>query len=240
MPKTLQEWKVLPHQKLSRIDENLLTVVGELRMPLGKFPRRMTVVRLGDSRLIFYSAIALDETEMTALELYGIPAYLIVPSGIHRLDAKIWKDRYPELTVIAPAGARRKVAEVVPVDRTTIDFEDPTVEYMTVPGTAGHEAALLVRTPSGTTLIVNDVIWNLEDLHGFSRVFFHMFGFAGSEPRVPRFVQRKAIKDKAAFRAQLESWAEIRDLNRIIVSHGEIVTRDAPMVLRDLAHSLAA
>jgi hypothetical protein len=142
MPGILKEWTVLPHGALNRLEKDLLTVVGDLPMPLGTFPRRMTVVRLPDSRLIIYSAIALDEPEMRALEGWGRPSYLIVPSDIHRKDAKIWKDRYPGLFVVTPAGARDKVAEVVPVDATSVDFDDPNVHFVTVPGTEQHEAAL--------------------------------------------------------------------------------------------------
>ena len=52
---------MLPHGKLSAIDDNILTVTGDIHMPLMDLPRRMTVVRLNDARLIVYSAIALDE-----------------------------------------------------------------------------------------------------------------------------------------------------------------------------------
>jgi hypothetical protein len=114
MSRALQKWKVLPHGKLEKIDENILTVVGDIRMPLMDLPRRMTVVRLSDSRLVVFSAIALDEKEMATLEAFGRPAYLIVPSDKHRLDAKIWKDRYPAMQVVAPEGARAKVEETVP------------------------------------------------------------------------------------------------------------------------------
>ena len=75
MTRPFQEWKVLPHGKLSQIDDNILTVVGEISMPLMDLPRRMTVVRLNDSRLVIFSAIALEEDEMAALEAYGRPAY---------------------------------------------------------------------------------------------------------------------------------------------------------------------
>ena len=44
MIQTYQHWKVRPHGKLSRVDEGILTVTGPIRMPLGSFPRRMTVV----------------------------------------------------------------------------------------------------------------------------------------------------------------------------------------------------
>ena len=240
MPKPFTEWTVLPHGKLSRLDDNLLSVSGELPMPVGDFPRRMTVVRLHDGRLVVYSAIALDEAEMQALEAFGEPAFLVVPNDIHRMDAKIWKDRYPQARVVAPAGVRKQVEEVVPVDDTTPDFGDPQVKFVTVPGTEEHEAALVVRTWSGTTLIVNDLIWNLDDRPGFGGWLFRVLGFTGSEPRIPTMVELREIKDKDALRGQLERWARIPGLNRIIVSHGEIVTRDAPGVLDRLAESLAA
>ena len=43
MPRPFEAWKVLPHGKLTVIDENLLSVVGGLPMPIGDLPRRMTV-----------------------------------------------------------------------------------------------------------------------------------------------------------------------------------------------------
>src|SRR5205085_8411836 len=107
--KPLQKWKVLPHGKLQQIDDNILTVTGLIPMPLMQLPRRMTVVRLSGSRLVIFSAIALDSDGMATLEAFGRPAYLIVPSDKHRLDAKFWKDRYPAMRVLAPEGARGAV-----------------------------------------------------------------------------------------------------------------------------------
>src|SRR6185295_19817668 len=127
-------------------------VTGTLTMPLGDYPRRMTVARLSDGRLVIYSAIALAEPDMQTLEAFGTPAYLIVPGDLHRLDAKVWRDRFPQLIVVAPAGIRKHVEKVVPVDLTTVDFGDPRVRFVTVPGTDEHEAALVVESTTGTTL----------------------------------------------------------------------------------------
>ena len=240
MPKPFTEWTVLPHGKLTRLDDNLLSVTGDLHMPVGDFPRRMTVVRLHAGRLVVFSAIALDEAEMGALEAFGEPSYLVVPNDIHRMDAKIWKDRYPSLRVVAPAGVRKQVEEVVAVDDTEPNFGDPQVQFVTVPGTHDREAALVVRTWSGTTLIVNDLIWNMADRPGMGGWLFHVMGFTGKEPRIPAIVELREIKDKVALREQLERWALIPGLNRIIVSHGNIVSRDAKGVLDRLAESLAA
>ena len=241
MPGVFKEWTVLPHGKLTRVEDNVLTVTGNLPMPIGEFPRRMTVVRLRDGRLVIFSAIALDEPEMQALEAWGTPRYLIVPSDIHRKDARIWKDRYPALTVITPAGARDKTADVVSVDATSVDFDDPSVTFVTVPGTNQHESALVIQGGgAGTTLVVNDLIWNIDDRPGFGGWLFRMAGFTGSEPKIATVVALKTIKDKPALKAQLEQWAALPRLVRIIVSHGDIITKEPPQVLRALAGSLAS
>lgn len=239
MPGVFKEWTVLPHSKLTRVEDDLLTVTGNLPMPMGEFPRRMTVVRLDDGRLVIFSAIALDEPEMQALEAWGTPCYLIIPSDIHRKDARIWKDRYPGLVVVAPAGARAKTAEVVAVDASSVDFNDPRVGFVTVPGTEQHESALVIQGDGGTTLVVNDLLWNVDDRPGFGGWLFRLAGFTGSEPKIPMIVALKSIKDKPALKAQLEQWAELPGLSRIIVSHGDIITKDPAQVLRGLAATLA-
>ena len=64
MTAAFKTWKVLPHGKLTTVEENILTVVGEIPMPLASITRRMTVVRLRDGRLVIFNAIALDEVRI--------------------------------------------------------------------------------------------------------------------------------------------------------------------------------
>src|SRR4030095_8489195 len=193
MPRPFDHWTVLPHSPLASVADNIRTVVGTIHMPLMDLPRRMTVVRMAGRRLIVYSAIALGDEEMAALESFGDFAYLIVPSDKHRLDARIWKNRYPALTVVAPRGAREKVEKVVPVDTTEPRFGDPTVEFTEVGGTREREAALVVRTPTGTTLVLNDVIGNIHDGKGVGGWLLHVAGFAGEKAQGPRVVQRSVV-----------------------------------------------
>jgi hypothetical protein len=232
------QWKVLPHGKLSRIDDTIHTVVGEIQMPMVELPRRMTVVRLRDGRLVIWSAIALDNAEMARLEAIGRPAFLIVPNDHHRLDAKAWKMRFPELQVVAPEGAREKVAEAVPVDTTSPDFGDPAVRFLAVKGTRGHEAALRIDTPNGTTLVLNDLVANIRHESGFGGWLLRLMGFAGAAAQVPAPVKLMMVKDTDAVRAQLLEWADLDRLRRILVSHGEPIEDDPRQVLRDLAAAL--
>jgi hypothetical protein len=240
MTKPFEDWKVLPHGELTTVTEGVWTVVGTLKMPLGDYPRRMTVVRLRDGRLVVYSAIALDESAMQRLEGYGKPAFLVVPGDIHRLDARPWKNRYPDLFVVAPPGAREQVEKVVPVDATEVDFGDAEVRFIAVPGTDGHEAALLIDRPSGATLVVNDLIWNLDDKPGLAGWLMRKAGFTGRPAHIPPLVARKLVRDRAALRTQLEAWSRVDHLDRIIVSHGDIVSGHPRDVLSTIARRLAA
>ena len=180
MAKFNDQWTVGPHGPVETLDDGLLTVAGDISMPLGNFPRRMTVAALSDGRSAIWSAMPLRELEMREIEALGDPAFLIVPGIGHRLDVKPWKRRYPRAQVVCAPGAREAVAEVVPVDATGDVLEDPDVRLETVPGTADKEAALVVRRAGGTTLVVNDILANVRHPHGLgAQIMARLFGFGG-------------------------------------------------------------
>ena len=86
----------------------------------------------------------------------------------------------------AQPGAWERVAEIVPVDATTSDiFDDFSVDWAIVPGTGGHEGALLVHRASGITLILSDLIGNLRRKDGFEGWMLHVMGFGDAVPVIP-------------------------------------------------------
>jgi hypothetical protein len=239
MAKLHDKWKVLPHGRLTGVEPRLLTVVGTVRMPLGKFPRRMTVVGLSRNRTLIFSPIALGDREMKRIEALGTPAFMVVPNGFHRLDSRPWKTRYPDIKVICPPGARERVEEAVPVDATTDILRDRAVDFITVEGTDEAESALIVRRAHGTSLVVNDIIADVRQPKGLgANIMARLFGFGVKHPQIPREVRHAFIKDERALAAQLRIWAEIVDLNRVIPSHGEIIDRPK-RVLQRIADSLS-
>jgi hypothetical protein len=176
---------------------------------------------------------------MLALEAFGRPAWLVVPSDRHRLDAPVWKARYPDIQVAAPPGAREKVAEVVAVDSTAPDFGDPKVRFIDVPGAQGNDAALEVTGPDGLTLIVNEIIGNIHGEHGLKGFLLRLMGFAGDDPHIPAPVKASLKDGKAALAGQFERWAAMPGLRRIVVSHGDVIEAEPRTVLRELAATLA-
>jgi hypothetical protein len=233
MPKFHTEWTVFPHGPVEKVDEGILTVEGEIRMPLGRFPRRMTIVALRDGRTVVFSPIALREEAMRQVERYGKLAFLIVPNGFHRLDSRIWKQRYPEMKVICPPGARPRVEQAVAVDATSDILADTAVSFLIVPGMGESEGALIVRREGRTTLILNDVISNIRHPQGIgANIMARLFGFGVKRPQMAREVKWLFVKDKASLAHQLREWEAMSDLVRIIPSHGDIIDRPAPALGR--------
>jgi len=236
MSRLNDEWKVEKHGPLEMLGEGLHSVAGEINMPLGHFPRRMTVLTLQGGRLAVWSAIPLREPEMAQLESMGSVAYLIVPGVAHRLDLKAWKHRYPAAKVVCPPGAQEAVAEAVPVDATVDVLDDPTVAFQTVPGVDGKEAALLIRRPDGTSLVVNDIIANVRHPDGLgAKVMARLMGFGVKQPQMPWVGEKMFVKDHAAVAGALRAWAAEPDLARIIVSHGDVITDRPREVLEKIA-----
>lgn len=234
MPKVHEHWTVDTHGPLEKLGENLYTVTGKLDMPFGETTRRMTIAKLASGRLVVYSPIALDEIEMQKIEALGAPAYMIVPRANHRMDIKGWKERYPEILVIAPAAVKEHIEEVVAVDQTRADFGDPRVVLETVPGTGEQEMSLMVETDGGKTLAVADLIFNLPPTDGLAGLGLKILGFGPGHPKQPKLVKLGLIKDEDAMKAQMLAWANDVSLVRILPAHG--VPIDNPRdVLREIA-----
>jgi hypothetical protein len=145
MAKAFNEWKVLPHEPIVTLSDNLLWVRGAI--PGMSLKRVMVVVRLADGQLLIHNGIALGESGMAELERFGTPAFLVAPSGGRRLDAPAYKQRYPALRVFAPRGSREKVEQVLPVDGCYEDFPaSDGARFERLNGVDDKEGVLIVRS----------------------------------------------------------------------------------------------
>ena len=233
MPKAYETWQVLPHRPIEKLEPNLWRVEGDI--PSNGSTRVMTIARLRDGGLVVHNGMALEEELMKEIEAFGRPKVLVVPSGFHRLDAKVFKQRYPEVKVMCPAGARGKVEQVVRVD-ATYDGQpfDEDVRIYHLDGTKDREGVLEVKSEGGTTVVLNDAVNNLPKMGG-------LFGFLLSptgRPCVPRIARWTMVKDKAKVKAALEAVAATANLKRVIVSHGKMVTEQPGEMLRAAATTL--
>jgi hypothetical protein len=224
MSKLNDEWTVQSHGELQTLAEGLLTVEGSITMPLGHFPRRMTVLALESGGSAIWSPVPLDEPSMARIEALGPVRFLIVPNQAHRLDLKAWCARYPQAKVLAPPSAKAAVEEAAPVFATTDVIDDPAIDFYLVAGTKADEFALLVERSDGLTLILNDILANVQHPHGLgAHVMARLLGFGADRPRTSKPVRRMFVADGAKVAEQFRAWAALPDLRRVIVSHGDVI-----------------
>jgi hypothetical protein len=232
MPNVFTEWTVLPHRPIEKLADNLWRVSGKM----DNVQRQMVLAKLRDGRVVVDNAIALDAPEMAELEAWGEPSVLIVPNGYHRQDARIWKQRYPKATVVAPPKGRKRIEKVVAVDVTTTEAPgDDTVRVIPMDGCAS-DTLLEVRSGDTVTLVFCDAILNIPKRGGLVGFFLAPTG----QVSTPRFQRWFGMQDKAAFAAHLERLAETPNLKRLLFGHGEPVTDNAPEALRAVTRQLRA
>lgn len=234
MPAANESWTVLPHDPIQKHSPTFWTVHGTLAD--GKTKRTMSIAKMRDGRLAIHNGIALEEPLMQEIEALGAPGVLIVPGGYHRLDAKVFKQRYPAMKVYCPAGAKGRVSQVVTVDGGYADApRDESFSLTDLDGTKSREGVLEARGDHGTALVFNDAINNLALRGG-------LWGFIlapTGRPSVPRLARWLMVSDKPALRAHLDRLAGLDGLSRIVVSHGEEISADAPRALRSVGAELA-
>src|SRR2546430_981808 len=177
-------WTVLPHGPLQKLEPNLWAVEGTIRMPAGELSRRMCIARLGDGRLLLMNAVPLAEDAMREVEAFGKPSFLLVPNGHHRLDVAAFKQRYPELRVLAGEGSRKRVEEKVPVDGGWNEApRDPDVTVESLGGTKVDEAVVSVRSGGRVSLcFFGDAVVDIPHRPRLGGFVFRLLGGRGSPP----------------------------------------------------------
>lgn len=237
MPKSHAEWRVLPHRPLEQLSDRVWRLEGDLEgMPV---KRVMTLAKRKDGGLFVHSAIAADDATMARIAQLGPVRGILVPNGYHRLDAGVYHARFPEADILCPPGVRDAVQEVVPVARTYDQVAaDSAVELQVLDGTSGREGAMIVRAAGDTTLVLNDIMFNMPHVRGISGLVLRFVTGSTGHPKITRVARMFLVSDKRAARAHLEKLAKLPDLKRIVVSHHAVIDQEPGAVLAAVASTL--
>src|SRR5262245_23435706 len=76
-----------------------------LGMPL---TTTMTVVRLGDGKLLLHSPVPMTTERRAAVDALGAVTHLYAPNTFHHLSLGAWATVFPSARVHAPAGLAKK------------------------------------------------------------------------------------------------------------------------------------
>ena len=240
------EWEkcVFPHSPLQELAPQIWHVTGTLGRAFP--PREAIVYRLRDSTLLLHSPIALAETEMQKLESLGEPKIAIVPNRIHRLDIAIFKQRYPDLIIVAPQAAKPYVEEVVAVDAIAETFlPNYGIVCHTPEGIRPQELVYELPLDSGKALIFTDILFNLTEsyLDRYAPRSKSLVRFLGAKDYfgITPLGQRFFLTDKTAYRQWLEGLSvRVAPLETICVAHGAPITRNCSARLQEAADRLSS
>jgi hypothetical protein len=229
---------IYPYSPLRSLAPNLWQVQGTLASGL---PRNMTIYRLPDGRLLLYSVVAMHDADMKALEELGRPAIMVMPHDRHQMDAPFYKQRYPDLRVLAP---QPRHARKVPIDGDLGELAALGIKAYVPPGTTYHEVVLELPLQGGTpgtpgiALCMTELLGNLSDLSGLPRLMrllLRLLGPPGGGFGVARVVRWREVSDRKRMQVWLRSLSARRDLRMVLVGHGSPVTEEPAASLRRAA-----
>jgi hypothetical protein len=221
--------EIYPYHPLKSLAANLWQVEGTLANGL---PRNMTVYRLPDGRLLLYSVVAMRPPDLEALEKLGRPAIMVMPHDRHQMDAPFYKQRFPDLRILAPEpGHPRKV----PVDGDLGELWPLGIGAYVLPGTTYHEVVLELPVDGGVALCTTELLGNLSGLPGVMGLLLRLLGPPGGGLGVARVVRWREVSDRKSVQTWMTSMAERSDLRMVLVGHGSPVTEDPRASLRRAA-----
>ena len=214
---------------------NLWVVDGDLRIAGFECGTRMTVVRLSDGRLWLHSPVPRTDALAREVDALGPVAFIVAPSKVHFLFVDEWAREYKDATVYGAPGLREKRADLVfhrelgpePPAEWSADLDQQLVE-----GATWVNETVFLHRPSGTVLFT-DLLMNFSEPPpgALGPMWTRLMGVHGG-PKVSRMFRRVVIRDKPAVRASVDrilGW----EFDRAVVTHGQVIERDARAALRD-------
>jgi hypothetical protein len=187
----------------------------------------MTVLDLGEGRLMLHSPIAMTPALRAEVDALGTVAHLYAPSVYHHLWIAPWATAYPLARVHAPRALASKQPELR-IDRAHDEapdaelasvFDEHHIDGMML------EETVLVHRPNGS-LVVADLVHNIgrpTDL--WTVVYSRLMGFY-DRVALSRVLRLAAFSDRRAARRSLDAILD-HSFERLLVGHGAPVARNA-------------
>jgi len=188
----------------------------------------MTVIKLRDGGLLLHSPVFLDSGVKSNLDALGPVRFVIAPNRFHHLFAGEYRIAYPEAKFLAAPGLDTK--------RKDIKF-DATLDDNPLPELVAELDQVVFRAfpplnevvffhRASRTVIFTDLLFNVKDsTSAYTRLLMKLDGGYG-HVGVPRSFRLYLKFRRSLVRTALDrilSW----DFDRLSVTHGEIIERDA-------------
>lgn len=205
-----------------------------VRLGGARFNARMTVIKLRSGQILIHSPCAFDEALAAEVAALGRVAAIIAPGNFHWLHVRSCQQAFPSaVTYVCPGVERRAKG---------LDFEFVLGDEAP-PLWSGELSQVALTGPrlmrevaffhlASRTLILVDLVENFtpatRGTNLFFRILFRAIGMWSQPGPAPEY--RVAWGDKARVREGMErilAW----DFERVILAHGDVITRDAKQIV---------
>jgi hypothetical protein len=202
------------------------------------FRRNVTLLRLSDGRVVIHSTAPFTAEDITAIQRFGEPAWLVEATLMHDTFAKQGRAALPDLPYLTPDGfAKVSGISTEPLCPPPSDWTGE-IDVLWIDEMRMNEHALFHR--HSRTLVVADLFFSLPSgTRGWPRFFARHF------MRLPRLFGisaffRLMVRDRLAFEHSVNRLMEY-DFEKMIVAHWEPLETDAKpageRALRDFGFS---
>jgi len=191
----------------------------------------MTVIELPGQKLWVHSPIRPTDELVDDLNELGDVEAIIAPNLFHHLNVQAFSYRFPNAVVYGVPGLHKKQKD--------LNFENlfdkrsnwsPSIEAKIVQGMPILKEVVFFH-PDSKTLIVTDLLFNLQKNTGLSKWILKLDGIDGKLAFSK--LSKLAIKDKVAFKKSLTDILDW-DFEQIIMAHGTMVTSQARRDFEDV------
>jgi hypothetical protein len=216
------------------VPESLWLTEYFVRLGGARINARMTVIRLRRGDIVIHSPCAFDPALATEVVALGKVAAIIAPGNFHWLHVASCQRVFPAaVTYICPGVEKR--AKKLGFDAVLGDEAPPLwagdLSQVALQGTRVMREVAFFHHAS-KTLILTDLVENVTaDTSGtntYLRLLFRAIGMWERPSPAPEY--RVGWGDKALVREGMRrilAW----DFERVILSHGDLITRDAKAVV---------
>ncbi|KXF83257.1 DUF4336 domain-containing protein [Enterovibrio coralii] len=220
---------------MEKLSEDIWLFEGHSVQFMGlPFSTRMTVVRLSNGDLWIHSPISLSETLQEQVERLGQVKYLIAPNHLHHLFLPDWISVYPDAELYGTKEVIKKRRDLVFTGSLNDSHNwawGSDIDQELFSGSPLMEECVFFHKGS-RTLIVADLVENFsgKEFNYWQRVVAKGVGILAPNGKMPLDWRLSFMFGKNDARRHLDrllAW----ELDRLVMSHGEIVKEDAKTFL---------
>lgn len=197
---------------------------------------RMSVIRLADGRVMLHSPGPISPRMKAAIEAIGPVAWIVAPGTFHHLHVTAAQARFPKAKTWICPGLETKRADIA---FDGILGDEPPSEWrgqfdqVVVRGNRLMAEVAFLHRASRTLLLVDLIEWFGDNTAGVGlsqRIWWAIFRMWNKPRPAPEYAMGwRDRKAAATCLRRILAW----DFERIVISHGDLITHDAHTMARD-------